>query len=135
MDDPIYLFDNVRNNTYSLISYKVSDIDNNPTTVEKVKKILKTTTYFEDNYKTFRKEVTEDVVAPFCAGVIETLMTSDGQHGGKKAKQIQYKYLSELYKCNDGKLRKAFRIPGKGNTKFVMVKGVATKIADIPKKL
>jgi hypothetical protein len=42
--------------------------------------------------------------------------------------------IKDLYKCNDGRLRKAFRIKGRGNTKFVTYKGKVVKASDVPKK-
>ena len=52
--------------------------------------------------------------------------TIDG--GGKIVKN----YLKELYKCKDNRLRKAFRIKGRGNSIFVNYKGCATVVSKVP---
>jgi hypothetical protein len=60
------------------------------------------------------------------------------QKGGKGGKDVIAKdrvMIKDLYKCNDGRLRKAFRIKGRGNTKFVTYKGKVVKASDIPKKI
>lgn len=43
------------------------------------------------------------------------------------------RYLKQLYKCPDGRLRKAFRIQGNGNTIFVICKKNIVKAKSIPK--
>lgn len=55
--------------------------------------------------------------------------------GGKKQKQKQETrvYLPKPCKCSDGYTRRVFKIPGKGNTLYVMYKGRVTKKSDIPK--
>jgi hypothetical protein len=40
-------------------------------------------------------------------------------------------YLPDLHKCPDGRRRKAFRIKGKGNTLYVVYKGVVTPVSKI----
>jgi len=43
----------------------------------------------------------------------------------------KYKYLQDMLKCKDGRMRRAFRIPGNGQTIFVMCNGVPTKSKEI----
>ena len=52
------------------------------------------------------------------------------QSGGTNSK-LEKTYLKSLYKCKDGRTRKAFRIKGRGNTIFVFYKKQLTKISDI----
>lgn len=56
--------------------------------------------------------------------------TNLNMKGGKS--DIKHE-LPGLYKCNDGRLRKAFTI-NKRKTIYVMVKGIRTRVLDIPKK-
>ena len=56
--------------------------------------------------------------------------TDTGPSGGGK---IIKKYLPQLYKCNDNKTRKAFRIKGSGSSVYVMYKGKPKKASQIPK--
>jgi len=60
-----------------------------------------------------------------CAGSIPSIAG-----GGAKQELI---YLPEKCKCADGRIRRVFRIKGKGNTLYVMNKGVVTKKSDIKK--
>ena len=54
--------------------------------------------------------------------------------GGKKSKKTaapEKTYLPYLHKCPDGRSRKAFRVKGKGNTIYVVYKGVVTAVKKI----
>ena len=54
--------------------------------------------------------------------------------GGKKSKKTaapEKTYLPDLHKCPDGRSRKAFRVKGKGNTIYVVYKGVVTAVKKI----
>lgn len=46
----------------------------------------------------------------------------------------KYNYLTDMIKCNDGRMRRAFRIPGKGQTVFVMCNGLPIKSKEIKHK-
>jgi len=57
-------------------------------------------------------------------------VNSNYSAGGRS---VVKRYLNKLYKCPDGRLRKAFRIQGKGNTIFVTCKKNIVKAKSIPK--
>ena len=61
-------------------------------------------------------------------------VSGNGSGNGSNKNKIIKTYLPNLYKCNDNRLRKAFRIKGRGNTIYVMYKKIVINARKIEKK-
>ena len=84
------------------------------------------------NFQLVQEGVKPEFINEVITKITKQIMESPQQRsGGMKKDRI---LIKDLYKCNDGRLRKAFRIKGRGNTKFVTYKGKVVKTSDIPKK-
>lgn len=95
---------------------------NNDKPEDLIKKLL-------DINKTNETDETKIIVDNLVTGYNEILVAIKKlqSQGGKQI----FKYIKELYKCNDNRYRRAFLIKGHGNTKFVISKGRIVKASSL----
>ena len=79
--------------------------------------------------KKWKNSPSQDDCMESILDALNTAFKTNPKDGGGK---IVKNYLKELYKCKDNRLRKAFRIKGRGNSIFVNYKGCATVVSKVP---